>query len=147
LLKAYSEALPDSIYGYYWRARVNYALDTTMMVEPYATTLIQGYQKTLELAELDRIRFKSLGTTAAQFLAGYYNNVKSDKATALTYANRGLELDSSHSTLKYIKQVLEKPSPKQSNPRGNTPARSGNSKPAPNTAPKASAIKNAAIKN
>jgi hypothetical protein len=116
----YINFFPDSVYGHYWRGRVNYELDTTMTVEPFTTIMIEEYRKTLDAAALDKIRFKTPAINAAQLLAGYYNNIKSNKDTALMYTNRGLEFDSTNATLKYIKQVLT---------QQNQPPKKGNSKP------------------
>src|SRR6188474_2434178 len=56
LFAIYNAAFPDSIYGYYWRGRVNYSLDTTMTVEPYISTLLQSNEKTLAIAATDKPR-------------------------------------------------------------------------------------------
>jgi hypothetical protein len=81
-----------------------------------------------------------MGITSALVLAGYYNNVKADKATALNYINKGLELDSTHAQLKNIKDILSKTTPnKPPAPRGNsTPAKSNTKK---TVTPKTTAIK------
>ena len=119
LFKAYADAFPDSIYGYDWRARTNFSLDTTMMVEPFATNMVQSYMKVLEIANNDKTRFKSQGIRAALILAGYYNNIKSDKASAISYVKRGLEIDSTNAQLKNIDSILNRPT-KQPAPRGNS---------------------------
>jgi hypothetical protein len=101
-----------------------------MSREPFATNMVQGYQRALEIAPRDLSRFKGMGITSALVLAGYYNNIKADKATALTYINKGLELDSTHAQLKNIKDILSRTTPtKQPAPRGNsTPAKSSTKK-------------------
>jgi len=116
---------PDSIYGHYWRGKTNYTIDTSMTKEPFASNMVNGYQRALEIAPRDIGRFKSMGVNSALVLAGYYNNVKSDKTTALTFINKGLEIDSSNAQLKSIQAILSRPSnTKQPNPRGNsTPAK------------------------
>ncbi len=124
LFAAYTALVPDSILGHYWRGRVNGTIDTSLKVEPFVTNMINGYSKALDIALTDSIRFKSLGITSALSLIGYYNNIKSDKATALVYTLKGLVLDSSNTQLKSIKEYLEKPltpikqpaSPKQKTP-------------------------------
>jgi hypothetical protein len=77
--------MPDSIYGYDWRGRSNYSLDTTMTVQPYVTQFITNSQKTLDIAFTDKIRYKTQGVRAALLLAGYYNNVRSIRDSAYTY--------------------------------------------------------------
>ena len=123
IFKVYADIMPDSIYGYDWRARVNLTLDSTMVVEPYATAMVQGFQKSLDIATTDKIRFKTQGIRAALTLAGYYNNIKNDRATALSYIMKGLDIDSSNQQLKGIKDIFTK------TPATKTPAPKGNSLP------------------
>ena len=118
LFKAYTEVMPDSVYGYIWRGRVNFTMDTTMSVEPYVTNMVTSFQKALDIAYTDKVRMRSQGINASISLAGYFFNMKSDKTTALMYTNKGLEFDTSNVSLKKIKSVLEPPS-KGPAPRGN----------------------------
>ena len=122
LLAMYIINFPDSIYGYYWRGRVNYSLDTTMSVEPYSSTMVNSYDKTLNIAEKDIIRYKTQGVVAARTLAAYFINIKSSRDTALAYTNRGLAIDSTDGPLKTIKSILEKSNakPGQKPPAGKT---------------------------
>ncbi len=108
LFQAYNIAFPDSIYGYSWRGRVNYSLDTTMLVEPFISNLLQNYDKTLTIAATDKIRFRSHGITASRTLAAYYLNIRGSRDTALTFVYRGLDIDSTDASLKQIRDVLEK---------------------------------------
>lgn len=109
IFTAYSQLQPDSILGYYWRGRVNATLDTTFTVEPFLTNMISSYIKALDIALTDSIRFKSLGVTSSLALIGYYNNIKSDRRTALIHALKGLALDTSNAQLKSIVEYLQKP--------------------------------------
>ena len=108
LFAMYNTAFPDSIYGYYWRGRVNYSLDTTMTVEPYISTLLQSNEKTLTIAATDKPRYKSMGTNAALVLTGYWNNIRSSRDSAYAYLLKGLEIDSTHQQLKNIKEIFDK---------------------------------------
>lgn len=99
---AYSIALPDSIYGHYWSALSRAQQDTTME----QGIAVPAYQKTLQVAEKDKVRFKSQGLAASGYLAGYYNNIKKDKDAALTYINKGLEFDPTNATLLGAKRAL-----------------------------------------
>jgi tetratricopeptide (TPR) repeat protein len=130
LFLEYNKVFPDSIYGYSWRGRVNYTLDTTMSVEPYISNMLQNYQKTLDVAALDKIRYKSHGVTAARTLAAYFINIKSNRDTALIYAYKGLAIDSSDSQLKYIRDVLEK---QAGSKQPNQPRQQANSGTKPNS--------------
>ncbi len=106
--KAYSALSPDSIYGYHWSALALSGIDTTME----QGLAMESFQKTLDVAEKDKVRYKSQGIRAAQTLAIYYNNVKADKAAALDFVNRGLEFDPAHATLLQIQKMLNAPAPK-----------------------------------
>jgi tetratricopeptide (TPR) repeat protein len=108
LFAMYNTAFPDSIYGYYWRGRVNFSLDTTMTVEPYITTLLQSNEKTLTIAATDKPRYKSMGTNAALVLTGYWNNIRSSRDSAYAYLLKGLEIDSTNAQLKNIKEIFDK---------------------------------------
>lgn len=109
---------PDSIYGYSWRGRVNYSLDTTMTVEPFVTNMITSYDKALTIAATDAERYKSHGVTAAKTLAAYYVNIRRERDTALTYTYKGLAIDSTDPGLKNIRDILEKS--KNQKPAGKT---------------------------
>ncbi len=124
IFSAYTQLQPDSILGYYWRGRVNSTLDTTYKVEPYVSNMVTAYSKALDLALLDKTRYKSLGTTSALALIGYFNNIKGDRNTALVYATKGYELDTSNQQLQDIKKFLEKPL---------TPTRGGQKPPTKNS--------------
>jgi Flp pilus assembly protein TadD len=100
--KAYSALAPDSIYGYYWSALALSAIDTTME----QGLAMPDYQKTLDIAEKDKVRYKSQGIRAAQTLAIYNFNIKNDKETAKTYVQRGLAFDPTNANLKNIEGIL-----------------------------------------
>jgi tetratricopeptide (TPR) repeat protein len=108
LYSVYNTAFPDSIFGYLRRGRIAFTIDSTMTQEPYVTNLLQNYQKTLDIALTDKIRYKTMGTEAALVLAGYYNNVRKSRDTAEAYVNTGLSIDSSHAQLKGIKEYFNK---------------------------------------
>lgn len=128
LFGAYNKAFPDSIYGYDWRGRVSYMIDTTMSVEPHITNLVQSYVRTLEIAENNKDRFKAQGARAALTLAGYFNNIRKNRDSALVYANRGLAVDAENAQLKNVIEILSKaPKPKSST------GRTGDNKPTSKT--------------
>lgn len=124
LFGAYTVAYPDSIHGYYWGARAKAAMDPSLE----KGLPVASFEKTLEIAENDKVRYKGQATQAAITLAAYYYNVKSDKQKALSYANKGLEFDPENATLKSINEQLSKPA--RSTPaKPNTPAKGNTSKP------------------
>lgn len=108
LFAAYNSVFPDSVYGYFWRGRTNYQIDTTMLVEPYVSNMVKNYQKSLDISYNDKIRYKTQGTQSALLLAGYYNNIKSSRDSALMYVVKGLEIDSTNIQLKNIKEIFDK---------------------------------------
>ena len=123
IFRMYSTALPDSIYGYYWSARTNFVLDSTMSVEPFITHMVNGYQKTLDIAIATQ-RNKPQGIIASKFLAGYYNNIMKDKATAIAMLEKGLTLDPNDASIQELIAILTKPV-KQTVPKTPTKAKPG----------------------
>jgi len=123
LFKAYSKAFPDSIYGYYWSARLNAQIDSTMA----QGLAVPQYDQVLRIAALDTSRsfYKGVGVSAAGYLTGYYNNIKADKATALTYIDKGLAIDPTNAVLQNYKKVLSssKQQPAQKNSTSNNAAK------------------------
>src|SRR4029079_5513255 len=65
------------------------------------------------LTDPTRSTYKSLGVSAAGYLAGYYNNIKAYKATALSYVQKGLIIDPDNQTLKQYQAALSKQAPTQ----------------------------------
>jgi tetratricopeptide (TPR) repeat protein len=108
LYTVYNTAFPDSIFGYLRRGRIAFSLDSTMTQEPYVTNLLQNYQKTLDIATTDKIRYRTMGTEAALVLIGYYANVKKSRDTAYSYVLRGLDIDSTNTQLKGIRDIFDK---------------------------------------
>jgi hypothetical protein len=61
----------------------------------------------MEIAATDKVRFKSMGIQASGYLATYFNNVKKDKATAITYLQKGLEFDPANANLQRTLNLLQ----------------------------------------
>lgn len=127
VLQAYIKQYPDSIYGHYWDAIANLALDTTLSQEPYISNIINGFRRTLEIGIKEKDKFKSQGIRASSYLAAIYNNTKKDKDSAIFFVERGLEFDPANASLIALKDQLMK-APKQ-------PARGNNTKPTGSTSP------------
>lgn len=108
VFQTYKKLEPDSIYGYYWTGRLSVMIDSTMSVEPYVSTLLSSFDKTIEIAYTDKDRYKGLGATAALMLTGYWNNIRNSRDSAYMYLLKGLELDSTHAQLKSIKEIFDK---------------------------------------
>ena len=79
-----------------------------------------AYEKVLEIASKDKVRFKSQGVRAAQTLAIYSFNIKNDKAAATTYVQRGFEFDPTNANLKNIEGVLNAKPAAPSKPTGSS---------------------------
>src|SRR5436190_718727 len=110
-LKAYIALAPDTLFGHYYRAKTMFALDTTMSVEPYASSMVQEYQKTLQLAEVDKVKFKNQAVESSKLLAGYYNNIKKNKDSAINYLQKGLEFDPTNASIQELIDYLKKVKP------------------------------------
>lgn len=101
--QVYSKLAPDSIYGYYWSARAKQAMDTGANMKG---SFVPDYQKVLDIANTDTLRYQTQGTAAAISLAIYYVNVKKDVATALDYIEKGLKFDAANTSLNTFKKQL-----------------------------------------
>lgn len=107
----------DSIYGPFWAARASSAIDTAMtegLAIPY-------YQKTIDIAEKDKERLKGMGIEGCGYLAGYHNNIKSDPEMAIIYIKKGLEFDSTNTSLKSTLDILMKATQNKQNQPKSSP--------------------------
>lgn len=98
----YITAFPDSVDGYYWRALTRAQIDTNMR----QGMAVQDFEKTIQLSEASKERFKSQAAQAAQLLALYYNNVKKDRPAAQAVVAKGLEFDPANATLQGLQKQL-----------------------------------------
>lgn len=140
MFKLYIRSFPDSLYGHYYDARANLALDTTLSVEPYLTNMINGFKRTLDIAVTNKVKFKTQAVASSQFLAAIYNNTKKNKDSAIYFLTKGLEFDPENPSLKEFMNQLQKPAGKPTKNTSNTPGK-------PTGAIKPSAIKSSAVKN
>ncbi len=94
---------PTQLFGYYWRARSNAAIDTTMeqgLAIPY-------YLKVVEIGELD-----TTGSSKRQliesygYLAGYETNQNKNYGKAIEYFEKLLQLDPTNEQAKKYVQIL-----------------------------------------
>jgi tetratricopeptide (TPR) repeat protein len=112
LFKLYIASFPDSLYGHYYDARANLALDTTLSVEPYLTNMVNGFRKTLDIAANNKEKFKNQAVASSQFLAAIYNNTKKNRDSAIYFLQKGLEFDPANTTLADFLKELQKPAGK-----------------------------------
>jgi tetratricopeptide (TPR) repeat protein len=106
IFNAYTKASPDSIYGYFWSARLHGQIDSTMS----QGLAMPDWEQVLRVATTDPARYKTFGVQAAGNLATYYNNIKGDRATALSFIEKGLLIDPTNEQLLGVKKAL---TPKQ----------------------------------
>jgi hypothetical protein len=137
LFKLYIVSSPDSLYGHYYDARANLALDTTLSVEPYLSNMVNGFRKTLDIAANNKDKFKNQAIASSQFLAAIYNNTKKNRDSAIYFLQKGLEFDPTNTTLTDFLKELQKPAGKPKSAPG---------KPTGSTKPNA-AVKSLATKN
>jgi len=138
LFKLYIVCFPDSLYGHYYDARANLALDTTLSVEPYLTNMVNGFKKTLDIAVNNKEKFKPQAVASSQFLAAIYNNTKKNRDSAIYFLQKGLEFDPANATLADFLKELQKPAGK--------PAKGTPGKPTGSAKPNAAATKSVATK-
>jgi len=101
----YSTKYPDQVYGYYWRARANWALDTNLekgLANPYFEKMTQ-----VANASKDSATFSEQVKLADQYFIQFYVK-KKDYKNALEYCNRYLVLDPANDQVKRYRDVLAK---------------------------------------
>ncbi|MEO6315619.1 MAG: tetratricopeptide repeat protein [Chitinophagaceae bacterium] len=121
----YQTKYPDEIFGYLWCARSKQAQDDStnsggLAVEAYKILADKGRQ-------LDSVKYKAQVLGAYYYLIQYYNDIQKDKATALSYIDKGLETDPGNANLANFKEILSRP------PAKAAPAKQPAAKPKPRT--------------
>src|SRR4030095_441805 len=101
---AYSVKYPEHIHGYYWRAKSNAILDSTMETG----AAVPLYEKVIELGHTDSLKNKSFLVVAYGYLGAYAANVKKDYGEALENFEKILELDPANADAKKYSEILEK---------------------------------------
>jgi Flp pilus assembly protein TadD len=102
----YSEKYPTQYTGYYWRARVNWTIDSTMekgLANPYFEKLIEV---TLPMMTTkDSTTAKNQLKFAHRYFIGYYNAKKENKM-ALEYCEKYLTIDPNDKEFIDFRQIL-----------------------------------------
>ena len=119
VLSTYITSFPDSLQGYYWRGLARLKIDTANK----GAMAVPDFEKTIQLAEADKVRFKSQAAQSAYILAAYYNNVKSDRTAAAAITNKGLEFDPADANLLGLQKIFSGSKASTAPPK--TPAKSG----------------------
>ncbi len=88
----YVSKYPTEVYGYLWCAKSKQAEDDSLMSQGLA---VEPYEKlaTFIRSSPDSAKYKSQLIGAYFYLASYYNDVKKDKAKAIDYMQKVLEVD------------------------------------------------------
>ena len=75
---------------------------------------VDAYKTLAEKARTlpDSAKYKGQAVSSYFYLVSYYNDIKKDKATAISYTDKILEVDPENADAKRIKDILSK-SPKQ----------------------------------
>ena len=108
LFQAYSQANPDSIYGYLWSARALGNIDTSGKLG----LAVPQYEQVLRVSNADKARFASYGYEAATNLANYYVNEKGDRAKGAELLRQAIGFDpSKEAQLSGVIKRLEAPAP------------------------------------
>ena len=108
----YESKYPTEIFGYLWCAKSLQAQDDSLNSKGLA---VGAYEKLASFARSipDSAKYKTQTIGAYFYLASYYNDVKKDKAKAIEYMQKALEVDPTNVAIQNILTVLTKP-PKQS---------------------------------
>ncbi|HEY4206713.1 MAG TPA: tetratricopeptide repeat protein [Puia sp.] len=131
----YETKWPNEIFGYLWCARSKVAQDDSvgsqgLAVEAYdkLAAISRALDSTAHAAgSADSTKYKSQAIIAYSQNAGYYNNIKKDKETAIVYLNKILEIDPSNADAKrFIEILTRKPPARQpARPAGGTKPKTG----------------------
>lgn len=91
IFSVYTEKYPTQPYGWYWRGRTNWSIDTSMMMgkaNPH-------FEKLIEVASTDKdsVSLRPLVKVAYKYFIGYEIFVKKDYPKAIEYCDRILAID------------------------------------------------------
>lgn len=100
----YTTRYPEDIYGYYWRAQNNAAIDTGMVLG----SAVPYYQKVTELGEKTPESSKKMLLKAYGFLGGYEANTRKDYAKSLEWFDKYLALDPANENALRYAEMLRK---------------------------------------
>jgi tetratricopeptide (TPR) repeat protein len=102
----YAENYPQQVYGYYWRARSNEAIDTSME----KGIAVPHYLKLIDVAITDTANAtnKRWLVQAYTYVAAYKANTEKDYQEAVEYFDRALELSPNNEQVMAYKEILEK---------------------------------------
>ncbi|MBU6158172.1 MAG: tetratricopeptide repeat protein [Bacteroidetes bacterium] len=117
LFALYTEKFPTQYNGYYWRARVNWSIDSTMalsLANPYFEKVIE--LTTPMMSTKDSATVKNPLKLAHRYFIGFYNAKKENKV-ALEYCDKYLAIDPNDSEFKEFRQLLSGNKPAADKPK------------------------------
>lgn len=100
----YTERYPEDIFGHYWRAQANAAIDTTLA----QGLAVPHYIKVTEIGEKDKEKNKKMLLKAYGYLGGYEANIRKDYVQSLMWFEKFLELDGENADAKRYAETLRK---------------------------------------
>jgi len=104
IFTVYTTTYPDNIYGYYWRATVNAAVDTAMQLG----LAIPHYKKLTEIGEADEKTNKAMLLKAYSYLAVYEANNTKNYKEALNWFEKYRALEPGNADINKYIETLEK---------------------------------------
>ena len=100
----YTERYPEDIFGHYWRAQANAAIDTALA----QGLAVPHYIKVTEIGEKDKEKNKKMLLKAYGYLGGYEANIRKDYVQSLMWFEKFLELDDENADAKRYAETLRK---------------------------------------
>ncbi|MEY4703593.1 MAG: hypothetical protein RIR96_1490 [Bacteroidota bacterium] len=119
VFKLSSEKFPNDPFVYNFIGKASSAIDTTMQLG----MANEAFEKTIQFAITDSIKYKPQLLTAYRYFVAYYFNIKKDKETTLMYIEKILALEPNDAEALGNKKILTAPAKK--------PATDTKSKPTP----------------
>jgi tetratricopeptide (TPR) repeat protein len=125
----YESKFPTEFFGYYWCMKSKVAQDDSVGSQGLA---VDAYIKLAEVCRTldstaraagsaDSIKYRKYIIDSYSQLAGYYNNIKKDKETALVYLHKILEVDPANADAPRFIEILSRPARQpRSAPAGGT---------------------------
>ncbi|HOZ69217.1 MAG TPA: hypothetical protein PLB49_05905 [Chitinophagaceae bacterium] len=94
----YTDRYPEDIYGYYWRAQANAAIDTVMA----DSLAIPFYKKVISIGETNKEANKKMLLKAYAYLGGFEANITKKYEASLAWFEKYIALEENEKIMKYI---------------------------------------------
>jgi tetratricopeptide (TPR) repeat protein len=130
---------PDQVYGYDWALKNDLILDSVKKDSIGVPDALKLY----EFAQKDTVKFRSNYITSLRFLSDYYINKARDKETSLIYFQKWHDIDTANAPkIQELIDQIKKMSPGKPPPgKGNTPGKTGSTRPAAIVKPVTTTVK------